>query len=143
MFKKLFTPRTPKQATPEAGSTFRVVFPTDYTKPRPAPVVPLVEQIRSEVKSLTEQISAIPENHPLDVVNIEHQRDMVQAAQRRVETAQAQCRAGLVEIGTIPPLQDDKEGLYKTLRAALDRKQQRDTRVMLVARLRDLQEAAL
>ena len=142
MFNKLFKPKAPTQFRPEEGVTYKVVFPQDFTKPQPTPAIPLIDQLRNEVKSLTEKISAIPDTSPLDAVNIEHLRDKVRASQKRVESAQAQCRAALAEIETIKPLQDDTDALRRTLQAALARKQERETRAELVAQLRDLQAAA-
>jgi hypothetical protein len=138
---KLFTPKAPKLITFEEGTRFSVSFPEDFSKPQQAPVIPLLDQLRAEVKSLTEQIAAIPEHSELDAVNIEHVRDRLRAAQVAVEKAQAQCRAGFIDMQAIQPLQDDAEAVRDTIRTALARKQQREQRIMLVARLNDLRGA--
>ncbi|MFM0199775.1 hypothetical protein PQR53_07815 [Paraburkholderia fungorum] len=138
---KLFTPRAPKPITFEDGQRVTFSFPQDYSKPQQAPVIPLIEQIRAAVKELSKQIAAIPESSPLDAANIDHLRDRVRASQKRVESAQAQCRAGLAEINTIKPLQDDTDALRNTLSSVLARRAELDKRVVLVARLRELQEA--
>jgi len=138
MLNRLFTPKAPAPFRPEDGVTYQVAFPQDFTKPQQAPVIPLIEQIRNEVKSLTEQIAAIPESTPLDAANIEHLRDKVRASQKRVESAQAQCRAGLVEIETIKPLQADTDALRNTLASVLTRRAELEQRAVLVARLADL-----
>ena len=142
MLNKLFKPRAPKSVTFEEGVKFHVNFPIDYSKPQVAPVIPLIEQVRAAVQELSEQVAAIPKHSELDAVSIEHARDKVAAAQKAIEKAQAQCRAGLIEMADISPLIKTKEALHSALRALLARQQERDKRAVLVERLNDLRKAA-